>query len=254
MALKHGAVILTPDYRLRPEHAAADGIEDVKSFWQWVEDGSAQRVLNTSLPDITIDTHNLMVAGESLGGYLTAQTALLGMTSLPIKVLFMQYPALNMTEILRVEGVSEEMLKTSMWTDRVPYSEVEDYPSRAEEGKLRTRATFGTRMRLLAGIVQAGKFWDEEKEAEWLCPTRALDRAGKMPPILLYHSKEDEAVPWQHTEAWVAKLRRLQPDVPLYLSYQEGEHVFDKDDTMLTPWLEGPLEFAQGHWPAGNQV
>ena len=253
MALKHGAVILTPDYRLRPEHQVADGLEDLKSFWQWVEDGSAQRVLNTSLPDITIDANNLMVAGESWGGYLTAQTALLGLTSLPIKMLFMQYPALDLTELTRVEGISEEMLKIGMWAERVPYTEVEDHLAGVEKGKLVTRAPFGTRMRLSAGIVQAGKFWDAEKEAA-LCPTRALDSAGKMPPILLYHSQEDEAVPWQHTEAWAAKLRKLQPDVQLYLSYQKGEHVFDKDDTMATPWLEGPLKFVQGHWPARNDV
>lgn len=207
-------------------------------------------MLKTSLPSTTIDTNNLMVAGESYGGYLTAQTALLGMTSLPMKVLFIQYPALNMTEILRVEGISEEVLKTGTWTERVPYSEVEDYLRDAEKGKLCTRATFGTRMRLSFALVQAGKYWDEETDAASLCPTRALDRTGKMPPILLYHSKEDKAVPWQHSEAWAAKLKRLQPDVPLHLSFQKGDHVFDKNDTMATPWLEGPLEFVQGFWPA----
>jgi acetyl esterase/lipase len=79
---------------------------------------------------------------------------------------------------------------------------------------------------------------------------RVLDSAPKLPPILLYHSKGDEVLPWQHTEEWAAKLRRLQPDVPLFLTYQQGDHVFDKDDTIDTPWLQGPLEFAQKYWPA----
>jgi acetyl esterase/lipase len=79
---------------------------------------------------------------------------------------------------------------------------------------------------------------------------RALDSAGKLPPVLLYHSKGDELLPWQHTEEWAAKLRRLQPDVPLFLTFQQGDHVFDKDDTMETPWLRGPLEFVQKYWPA----
>jgi acetyl esterase/lipase len=105
-------------------------------------------------------------------------------------------------------------------------------------------------MRLLMGMLQAGKFWDAEGDAERLDPMRALDGAGALPPILLYHSKGDELLPWQHTEAWAAKLRRLQPDVPLFLTYQQGDHVFDKDDDMETPWLKGSLEFVQKYWPA----
>jgi acetyl esterase/lipase len=226
------------------------GIEDIQSFWQWIEDGSAQQVLNTSLPDVVIDAGNLMLAGDSTGGYIAVTTALLRLTSLPIKVLFLQYPTLNMTDVTRAENISEVMQKSGLWSERVPYSEVEDYLAGLEKRTLRTRATFGSRMRLLMGMLQAGKFWDEGMDAERLCPMRALDRAGKLPPILLYHSKGDEVLPWQHTEEWAAKLRSLQPDVPLFLTFQEGDHVFDKDDNMETPWLKEPLEFVQRYWPA----
>ena len=133
----------------------------------------------------------------------------------------------------------------------VPYSKVEDALSAARmEGVIRTRAPFGSRMRLLWGLLQAGKFCDLEKEGDMVDPMRALDYAGKLPPVLLYHSKDDEAVPWQRTEAWAAKLKSLQPDVELYLTYQKGEHVFDKNDTLATPWLKGPLEFVRRYWPA----
>jgi acetyl esterase/lipase len=252
LALKHGAIILTPDYRLRPENQIGDGMEDIHSFWQWIEDGSAQRVLNTSMPDVSIDSGNLMVAGESTGGHIAALTGLRPLTSLPIKVLFLQYPTLNLTDVARAENVSEVMQKSGLWSESVPYSEVEDYlRGHVENGTpLRTRAGFGSRMRLLMGMLQAGKFWDETRDPERLCPMRVLDSAPKLPPILLYHSKGDEVLPWQHTEEWAAKLRRLQPDVPLFLTYQQGDHVFDKDDTIDTPWLQGPLEFAQKYWPA----
>ncbi|KAL2128262.1 hypothetical protein VTI74DRAFT_9434 [Chaetomium olivicolor] len=250
LALKHGAAILTPDYRLRPEHHLTDGMEDIHSFWQWIEDGSAQRVLNTSLPDVTVDVGNLMVAGDSTGGYIAVMTALIPLTSLPIKVLFLQYPTLNMTAVTRAENIGEVMQNSGLWSERVPYSEVEDCLAHVEKGTLRTRASFASRMRLLMGMLQAGKFWDEKRDAKRLCPMRALDSAGKLPPILLYHSKGDELLPWQHTEEWAAKLRRLQPDVPLFLMYQQGDHVFDKDDNMATPWLKGPLEFVQKYWPA----
>lgn len=251
LALKHGAVILTPDYRLRPEHELHEALEDIESFWKWIEDGSAQNMLLTSLPDTTIDAANLMVAGESAGGHLVAMTGLLRLTKLPMKVMIMQYPALDLPSILgRLEDVPEEMRMVKLWSENVPYSEIEDHLDTVEKGKLCTRVPFGTRMRLHAAMVQAGKFCDVDKVGEQLDPMRALERAGPLPPILLYHSKDDDYVPWQHTEAWAAKLRRLQPDVPLYLTYQRGEHVFDKDDTMATPWLKEPLEFVQGYWPA----
>ncbi|KAK4042308.1 Alpha/Beta hydrolase protein [Parachaetomium inaequale] len=250
LALKHGAVILTPDYRLRPEHQLTDGMEDIESFWHWIEDGSAQRALNTSLPDVTVDAGNLMVAGESTGGHIAVLTALLPLTSLPIKALFLQYPTLNLTDVTRAEKISEVMQKSGLWSESVPYSEVEDGLARVEKGTWRTRAKFGSRMRLLMGMLQAGKFWDQERDAERLCPMRALDGAATLPPILLYHSKGDELLPWQHTEEWAAKLRSLQPDVPLFLTYQQGDHVFDKDDDMETPWLKGPMEFVQTYWPA----
>lgn len=257
LALKHGAVILTPDYRLRPEHQLTDGVDDIQSFWRWVDDGSAQRALSTSLPGVALETGNLMVAGESTGGYIAALTALLALTALPIRVLFLQYPTLDLTDVTRAgpEKVSELMQKSTLWAERVPYSEVEHYLARLTEEKegalpLRTRAAFGSRMRLLMGMLQAGRFWDPERDAERLCPMRALDGAGKLPPILLYHAKGDEILPWQHTDEWAAKLRRLRPDVPLFLTYQEGDHVFDKDDNMETPWLKAPLEFVQKYWPA----
>ena len=248
--MKHGAAILTPDYRLRPEHEFHEAVEDIESFWKWVDDGSAQRMLHTSLPNVNIDAANLMVAGESAGGHLVAVTGLLRLTKLPIKILFMQYPALDFTSILGGKSVTEEMRMINLWSEHVPYSEVEDHLHGLEKGKLCTRATFGTRMRLFAACIQAGKFCDLDKVGERLDPMRALDHAEPLPPILLYHSKDDEAVPWQHTREWAAKLRSLQPDVPLYLTYQRGEHVFDKNDTMATPWLKEPLEFVQRYWPA----
>jgi acetyl esterase/lipase len=230
----------------------ADGIEDIQSFWRWIEDGSAQRALNSSLPHVTIDSGNLMVAGESAGGHIAIETALLRLTSLAIKVLFLQYPTLNMTDVLSLSA-SEAMQKSGLWSEQVPYSEVEDYLAGVQKGTLRTRATYGSRMRLAMGLLQAGKFWDEARDAERLCPMRALDTAGKLPPILLYHSKGDDLLPWQHTEEWAAKLRRLQPDVPLFLTYQQGDHVFDKDDTIETPWLKEPLQFVHKYWPASAE-
>ncbi|RYP71292.1 hypothetical protein DL771_004869 [Monosporascus sp. 5C6A] len=251
LALKHGAVILTPDYRLRPEHELTDGIEDIRSFWKWVEQ-DAQQVLRKSLPDLELDLANLLVAGESAGGYHTMQTALLSMTNLPIKVLFVQYPILDMAGLLELadEPNPPGAPAPDLLSVKVPYSVVEDHLAALEPGKICTRAKFGTRMHLVNAMILAKRFYDISGDKAWINPMTSLETAGKLPPILLYHSKDDEKAPWTFTERWATKLRELQPDVPLYLTYPSGDHVFDVNDTMETPWLKEPLEFVQKYWPA----
>ncbi|EMR71266.1 putative alpha beta hydrolase fold-3 domain protein [Eutypa lata UCREL1] len=272
LALKHGAVILTPDYRIRPEHEITDLLEDIGSFWKWIERGDAQQVLRDSLSNraLQLDAHNLLVGGESGGGYITAQTALLGLTDLPIKVLFVQYPALDLARILAeplppvevpvgidlhlhqhqkrqkqqpndddddddddaTSGNDEVSSSSSatMVSGYIPYSVVEEHLAGLKPGQICTRAKFGSRMYLMSAMVQAGRLCDLSGEVAFV----------------------DPMIPWEHTEGWVEKLRRLYPDVVLHLVYlPTGEHVFDNNHTMETPWLKEPLEFVHKYWPAG---
>ncbi|KAM0808681.1 putative Alpha/Beta hydrolase protein [Seiridium cardinale] len=71
LALKHKAILVTPDYRLRPEAQFTDIIDDMRDFWEWVETSLPQ------LPGTEVDISDLAIVGESGGGTLTAQTALL---------------------------------------------------------------------------------------------------------------------------------------------------------------------------------
>ena len=48
---------------------------------------------------------------------------------------------------------------------------------------------------------------------------------------------------------WVAKLKRLQPDTPLYFSIENGSHVFDQDSVLSEPWLNSAVSFAEKYWP-----
>ncbi|RYP20230.1 hypothetical protein DL765_002904 [Monosporascus sp. GIB2] len=195
LALKHGAVILTPDYRLRPEHEMTDVIEDIRCFWRWVE-WDAQKVLRESLQEIELDVTNLLVGGDSAGGYLTLQTALLGMTSLPIKVLFVQYPSLDMASMLGLADESDQpgAEASVLLSDKVPYSVVEHHLAALEPGKICTRAKFGARMHLLSAMLLAKRFCDISGDNAYFDPMTSLETAGKLPPILLYHSKDDEWV------------------------------------------------------------
>jgi acetyl esterase/lipase len=187
LSLKHGAVILCPDYRLRPEHEMVDGIDDLRSFWKWVEQDAAQ-VVSSTLPGLELDVTNLLVCGESAGGYLTVQTAILGMTSLPIKVLVAQYPVLDFKRIVTLPNVHGQDAK------KLPYSLIEDHLAALEPGKICTRAKSGSRMHLVGAMLHANKFCDISGNNAWIDPMTSIETARKLPPTLLYQSKEDESV------------------------------------------------------------
>lgn len=193
MALKHGAVILTPDYRLCPDHELTDALDDIRSFWQWIEQGGAQQVVHKSYPDLHLDVNNLLVGGESAGGYLTVQTALLALTKLPISILFVQYPAVDLASCIKPPDPDGDEMPGA-WTHPYPYLIVEEYLAALEPGKICTRAKFDSRMPLHFAMIQASRFVDISGDRAWLDPMSSLDTAGQLPPILLYQSREDEAV------------------------------------------------------------
>jgi len=172
-----------------------DGIEDVRSFWKWVEQ-EAQQVLQLSIPGLELDASNLLIGGESAGGYYTAQSALLGMTKLPIKVLFIQYPGIDLGKLFKIPEnmTSEEAKLDYRLNPELPYSLIEEHLAGLEPGKICTRAKYGSRMDLHRALIQANKFCDIDGDRAWIDPMSSVETAPKMPPILLVHSKEDEAV------------------------------------------------------------
>lgn len=62
------AILVSPDYRLLPEHSGKDIIEDVRDFFAWVHSPNG---LVGAIPKdlgIELDTDNLLVTGGSAGG------------------------------------------------------------------------------------------------------------------------------------------------------------------------------------------
>lgn len=186
-------MILTPDYRLRPEHEFAEMVDDVRSFWRWIENGESQKMLHKFHPELDLDMNNLLVGGESAGGYLTVQTAQLKLTSLSIKCLFVQYPAVDLAACIKKPEPGAEELPGA-WLTTYPYSIVEEHLAALAPNTICTRAKFSSRMPLHFASLQANKFVDLSGDNAWLDPMSSLDTAGKLPPMLVYQSKEDEAV------------------------------------------------------------
>ncbi|KAI1875573.1 uncharacterized protein JN550_001859 [Neoarthrinium moseri] len=223
-----------PDYRLRPEAEFADLIEDMRDFWTWVGTSLPQ------LPGIEVDVNNLAIVGESAGGTLTAQTALLGMIN-PIRVILMQYPALDIEGHLKwLESLPEDQ--------KVSEAVLDQHLAGSISGHIFTRVPNGWRMNLAFSMMHNGRFADMAKQP-YLDPMKSLESAPKMPPVFLFHGRQDTLVKVEGSETWAKKLRELQPDVPLHFVIRDGEHSLDEDDRLTTPWLQEPIEFVERFWP-----
>lgn len=74
ICLTDSAIFIAPDYRLLPEATGAEVLDDVEDFWRW---------LHNTLPTLTTtwnafpDLTRLACTGQSAGGYLAVQSALL---------------------------------------------------------------------------------------------------------------------------------------------------------------------------------
>ena len=83
---------MAPDYRLLPEATGAEVLDDVQDFWRW---------LHNTLPTLTTtwnavpDLTRLACTGQSAGGYLAVQSALLFGELSQIKVVASMGGSLN---------------------------------------------------------------------------------------------------------------------------------------------------------------
>lgn len=60
-------------------------------------------------------------------------------------------------------------------------------------------------------------------------------------------------VPFSSAEKWAKKLRDLQPEVPFLFAIDEGDHIFDGEYTLETPWMREPIAFVEKYWPKVNK-
>lgn len=105
LALDHGAIIVSADYRLLPtSNGIADQLEDLEDFWQWYRT-TLPSILERDHPGYEVDYKRTLLVGGSAGGYYAAQLAM----SHPdeISALALSYPAVDLRDQLWVDGPAE---------------------------------------------------------------------------------------------------------------------------------------------------
>jgi acetyl esterase len=108
LAVAIGAVVVSVDYRLAPEHPYPAAVEDAYAALQWV---------NESRDPLGIDTHRLAVVGHSAGGGLAAALTILARDRGGPPICFQ---LLGMPEVddRMVTRSSQEFVDTPSWTRR----------------------------------------------------------------------------------------------------------------------------------------
>lgn len=174
---------MSPDYRLRPEATLADIIDDIRDFWVWIEDRLPSAIASAS-PPAELDVGNIALTGESAGGHLAAESALLAMTRNPLRVVIPMYPALDLPEALEY---------TKREIEYRPVSILEDYLASSQQNVL-TRTRNGERMELACSMMQNDRLVDLTGPNAYLNPLQSLEAAGAQPPYMLAHGKTDTSV------------------------------------------------------------
>ena len=105
LALDHGAIIVSADYRLLPTpNGVADQLEDLEDFWQWYR-SSLPLVLQREAPGHEIDYERTLLIGGSAGGYYAAQLAMSHADE--ISALGLTYPAVDLRDEMWTKGPVE---------------------------------------------------------------------------------------------------------------------------------------------------
>ncbi|KAE8138375.1 Alpha/Beta hydrolase protein [Aspergillus pseudotamarii] len=261
-ALLNNAIIISPNYRLLPEVSGKDILDDMNDFWHWLHSGSVDPIIwGAGYQGITLNQSSVLVVGESAGGYLAIQLAI----TYPSKIrgVIAAYPMVD----LRSKFYTEAYSKPIVGVPNVPVNLLDDHLAmmatrQNSRTKWITAADPPNRLELAFSTVQNGKFLDVfgSKDRE-LFPIERLQNlisTGvnlQLPPMFIFHGEQDSAVPVDSSKKFVRFLREKLPHARVMFYTQDGDHGFDADATLQTPWLRDGLERISKVWlesPSSN--
>lgn len=249
LAALHNAIIVTPDYRLLPESSGLDIISDLHNFYTWLRTNLAS-FLTTSFPQQKPipDLSNILITGESAGGYMAVQSILLG-ESKGVKAVIAHYPMIDLKDAWYSEpgekvicgqtpsfpkGWLDQQLETAAKsakpvTERIPKDGEPDF--------------------FVATLLE-GRYTEILGSDSSLYPLENLKRIKKqgetLTPIWMFHGDEDTIIPMAGTLKFVKEAQES-----VYESIIPGaEHGFDDDSVGLdTNWVVEGRQWLKTYWP-----
>lgn len=158
-------------------------LRDIEDFWAWVH-ASLPAALAAKHPGLTVDLDRAAACGESAGGFLSLQSALLFPRS-NIRVVMAQYPSmypdLKAYNQRHEEATAEE---DKLLTDYITSS----------RGKIRLGSKFPWRPDLMLAMSNTGRHREILGDDLRLMLGHSLRIAGEVPPIWIAQGVDDDIV------------------------------------------------------------
>lgn len=243
----YNAIIVSPAYRLAPEAKAYQILEDIRDFWTWLHGPS----FRSSLPsNVSPDLNKILAVGESAGGYLSIESALLFNPAAKIKAVIAQYPG----GWIDVKGFNP----TPEVVDPALNAFVDDYLRTISPGKdVRTQTPWPEKSDLFNAIFATGRLAEAYGTAEERTNTTlgyALKQAkGPVPPIWVVQGDRDALVPKPTTDEVIARIKQAHPRTEIKYTVHKGDHGFDSFYCLDKPFITEGVEFVQKYWLKGGR-
>ncbi|KAE8147901.1 alpha/beta-hydrolase [Aspergillus avenaceus] len=251
-ALANQAIIISPNYRLLPEVSGREILDDIHDFWHWLRNGSVVSIIQEKYRGVALNHGSTLVVGESAGGYLAVQLAI----SYPsqIRGVIAAYPMVD----LRSRFYRESYSKPIVGVANVPVRVVNDHLATLTQESQRpwvTAANPPDRLELAFAITQNGRYLEVFGSADReLFPMERIEdllsngEKVRLPPMFILHGEQDSAVPVESSKKFVRFLREKLPQTTVMLYTQDGDHGFDAEATLETPWLQKRLDIISQVW------
>ncbi|KAJ4221453.1 hypothetical protein NW759_006700 [Fusarium solani] len=253
LALKHSAIIVSPDHRLLPsENGVADVLEDLEDCWQWTK-LKLPGILETKAPGYFLDFSQTLLAGGSAGGYCATELAL----SHPedFRTLAVVYPLLDPRDKVYVEGPGPDE-PTILRADLKDMPSKEETLAWIEEARKEPHSKDNLdRIPFPIAACHSGIFASDIFDSKGLnrrdfFPLERIEAGERLPPKMwLMHGDDDATVPIRGSYKFVNLVREKLPQTTLRFDVCPGQdHAFDFDESTWESFASEALDFVTKSW------
>lgn len=251
LALKHGAVIISPNYRLMPEATSTEIYQDVEDLWTWIHTPALANILAQHSTPAELDLDRIMAIGGSAGGTLSLYLALAHPTE--IRSVAVAYPGTDMGA-----PAYNQPREGPVWGQSFPESAFHDVMEKVKIGTPVSSVVSPERSAFMVACIQHGhlgelyKRGSEDTPVETLFPIARLKQSGGLVPrggVVIIQGRQDSVIPMAEIEKFVARARELTPSADdIMFVARDGEHGFDLSSQLDDSWLQEALKRGIEAW------
>ncbi|CBF73570.1 uncharacterized protein ANIA_07943 [Aspergillus nidulans FGSC A4] len=258
LALRHSAIVVSPNYRLMPQATGLDIYDDIEDFWTWLRSPDFQELLAKHKIPTQLDLDRILVTGESAGGLLSINASLTHASE--VRAAIATYPSLDPSS----PDFTQPRTDLLPFGQSLPESLIEDVLGPVRDGNPVSSLVGQEYLPVMCAAIQYGRLggWyaresQESARQKLLYPVRRLEEPDVQVPvggITIIQGKQDSVVPASHSVPFVERAREVLQGKPgaerISLVLRDGEHGFDAEVRYEEQWMKEALQTAVGAWLA----